>query len=220
MLLQVERGRRGGDPVAALFELGREDAQLARPDVELPFALPQTFGVDSCTLDLRLAIPQLLLQQRDPLLALEQLLLGLLDHLALRVEVGPDLLEATCPRLDLGGAARHRLAEQALAVGETPPGLLELVPLVGHYANHAVRIRPQGSASQNVFFHVGGLVVPLVLALAAVSPAQAPNPGCGGGKLVLSVSYHVANDVDTGVQGNNWAFDTYDRSVRVWRKGR
>ena len=63
-------------------------------------------------------------------------------------------------------------------------------------------------------------MVPLVLALAAVSPAQAPNPGCGGGKLVLSVSYHVANDVDTGVQGNNWAFDTYDRSVRVWRKAR
>jgi hypothetical protein len=37
--------------------------------------------------------------------------------------------------------------------------------------------------------------------------------------LVLSVSYHVVNDVDTGVEGNNWAFDTYDRSVRVWRQG-
>ena len=35
---------------------------------------------------------------------------------------------------------------------------------------------------------------------------------------MLSVAYHVVNDVDTGVQGNNWAFDTYDRSVRVWRK--
>jgi hypothetical protein len=44
--------------------------------------------------------------------------------------------------------------------------------------------------------------------------------GCGGGRLVLSVSYHVVNDVDTGVQGNNWAFDSYDRSVRVWRKAR
>jgi hypothetical protein len=36
--------------------------------------------------------------------------------------------------------------------------------------------------------------------------------------LVLSVSYRVVNDVDTGVRGNNWAFDTYRRSVRVWRK--
>ncbi len=62
-------------------------------------------------------------------------------------------------------------------------------------------------------------MVPLVLALAAASPAQPAKLGCGGGKLVLSVSYHVVNDVDTGVQGNNWAFDTYDRSVRVWRKG-
>ena len=63
-------------------------------------------------------------------------------------------------------------------------------------------------------------MVPMVLALAAASPAaQPPNLGCGGGKLVLSVSYHVVNDVDTGVQGNNWAFDTYDRTVRVWRKG-
>jgi hypothetical protein len=63
-------------------------------------------------------------------------------------------------------------------------------------------------------------VVPLVLALAAASPAQPAAQGCGAGKLVLSVSYHVVNDVDTGVQGNNWAFDTYDRAVRVWRKGR
>jgi hypothetical protein len=35
---------------------------------------------------------------------------------------------------------------------------------------------------------------------------------------VLSVSYRVQNDVDTGIKGNNWAFDTYTRSVRVWRK--
>jgi hypothetical protein len=27
----------------------------------------------------------------------------------------------------------------------------------------------------------------------------------------------VQNDVDTGVNGNTWAFDTYTRAVRVWR---
>src|SRR5205807_196161 len=77
----------------------------------------------------------------------------------------------------------------------------------------------EGSVVQSVFSNVGGLLLPVVLALAAVSPAQATsNLGCGGGTPVLSVSYHVVNDVDTGLQGNNWAFDTYDRSVRVWRK--
>ena len=64
---------------------------------------------------------------------------------------------------------------------------------------------------------MGGLLVTVVLALAVASPAQ-PNLGCGNGKLVLSVSYHVVNDVDTGVKGNSWAFDTYHRAVRVWRK--
>jgi hypothetical protein len=53
---------------------------------------------------------------------------------------------------------------------------------------------------------------------ADAAPAQV-NLGCGAGKLVLSVSYRVENDVDTGVKGNNWAFDTYTRTVRVWRKG-
>jgi hypothetical protein len=35
---------------------------------------------------------------------------------------------------------------------------------------------------------------------------------------VLSVHYRVLNDVDTGARGNNWAFDTYGRTVKVWRK--
>jgi hypothetical protein len=35
---------------------------------------------------------------------------------------------------------------------------------------------------------------------------------------VLDVSYRVQNDVDTGVKGNNWAFDSYTRTVRVSRK--
>jgi hypothetical protein len=61
------------------------------------------------------------------------------------------------------------------------------------------------------------------LALAALAPtlstaAGTKNLGCGGGKLVLGVHYHVLNDLDTGVRGNNWAFDGYFRNVRVWRK--
>jgi hypothetical protein len=61
------------------------------------------------------------------------------------------------------------------------------------------------------------------LALAAWVPtlstaAGTKNLGCGGGKLVLGVHYHVLNDLDTGVRGNNWAFDGYSRTVHVWRK--
>jgi hypothetical protein len=64
-----------------------------------------------------------------------------------------------------------------------------------------------------------GLLASAVLTLALASPAQAAtNLGCGPGKLVLNVTYHVENDVDTGVKGNNWAFDSYQRAVRVWRK--
>jgi hypothetical protein len=64
-----------------------------------------------------------------------------------------------------------------------------------------------------------GLLASAVLALALASPAQAvTNLGCGSGKLVLNVTYRVENDVDTGMRGNNWAFDTYKRTVRVWRK--
>jgi hypothetical protein len=56
---------------------------------------------------------------------------------------------------------------------------------------------------------MGGLLVPVVLAISL----------CGSGKPALAVSYGVQNDVDTGIQGNTWAFDTYTRTVRVWRKG-
>jgi hypothetical protein len=59
---------------------------------------------------------------------------------------------------------------------------------------------------------MGGLVASIVLALAATGPV------CGGGKPVIAVSYRVQNDVDTGIKGNNWAFDTYLRSVRVYRR--
>jgi hypothetical protein len=65
-----------------------------------------------------------------------------------------------------------------------------------------------------VYSCMGGLLVPVVLALAATG-----SPACGGNaKPVVSISYGVQNDVDTGVKGNTWAFDTYTRSVRVWRK--
>ena len=63
----------------------------------------------------------------------------------------------------------------------------------------------------------GTAVLGLVLASCAQAAPAPKNMGCGAGTLVLSVSYHVQNDIDTGVRGNNWAFDTYHRAVRTWR---
>jgi hypothetical protein len=42
---------------------------------------------------------------------------------------------------------------------------------------------------------------------------------CGKGRLVINVEQKVVNDVDSGTQGNFWAFDTYHRSIQVWRLG-
>ena len=61
-------------------------------------------------------------------------------------------------------------------------------------------------------------LVVLWLAVPAAAQTHATTLGCGSGKLVLDIHYSVANDLDTGVRGNNWAFDTYTRAVRVWRK--
>jgi hypothetical protein len=76
---------------------------------------------------------------------------------------------------------------------------------------------------KTVIFNMRGLVPALVAALALVSASGAANSianqGCGAGALVLNLHYRVLNDVDTGVRGNNWAFDTYTRRVKVWRKG-
>jgi hypothetical protein len=57
-----------------------------------------------------------------------------------------------------------------------------------------------------------------VAASAATTGNATTNLGCGSGKLVLNVHYRVLNDVDTGVRGNNWAFDSYTRTVAAWRK--
>jgi len=63
---------------------------------------------------------------------------------------------------------------------------------------------------------LAGLV--LAAATGASTGSATTNLGCGSGRLVLNVHYRVVNDIDTGIQGNNWAFDTYTRTARVWRK--
>src|SRR3989442_10974801 len=157
---------------------------------------------------------------RDASFAVGELGLRFLDELAARVEIRTDLLVAACSPVDLGRAPRDGLVEQPFAVGERLPGLPELVLLIRHSDNHDANASPQEPDLQRVYLYMGGLLASVVLALAATSPAQAaPNLGCGAGKLVLNVTYGVQNDVDTGIKGNNWAFDSYTRTVRVWRKG-
>lgn len=40
---------------------------------------------------------------------------------------------------------------------------------------------------------------------------------CPRGKLVINVTHKVVNDVDSGVAGNNWAVDNYNRHIQVWQ---
>ena len=89
--------------------------------------------------------------------------------------------------------------------------------------------RPILGAAQVSYFKRVSLMVKILipaaltllwLAVPAAASTGTPNLGCGAGTLVLNVRYIVENDLDTGTRGNNWAFDTYSRTVRVWRKAR
>ena len=37
-------------------------------------------------------------------------------------------------------------------------------------------------------------------------------------KQVINVTQKVENSVDSGVAGNNWAFDDYNRSIQLWEQ--
>jgi hypothetical protein len=223
VLVRLERRRRGREPLATLLELGRERPQLARAEVEL--ALTRTHALDLClrAKHVLLAVAQLLQREREAPLPFRELSLGLLDELRTRVQVGGDLVEAARAGVDFRGLTIQRVPELPFVLGERRPGLCELVLLFGHDLHHDVAIRAQECDLQSIYFDMRGLFVPAALAFVFVSssvaaPLPPRNLGCGAGKLVLNVTYRVLNDVDTGVEGNNWAFDNYLRTVRVWRK--
>jgi hypothetical protein len=69
------------------------------------------------------------------------------------------------------------------------------------------------------FFAAALAALALAAPSAYASTPSTKNLGCGAGKVVLNLRYHVVSDVDTGVKGNNWAFDNYLRVLRVVRKG-
>lgn len=37
-----------------------------------------------------------------------------------------------------------------------------------------------------------------------------------GGTLIIDITQTVVNDIDSGIGGNYWAYDNYDRYIRVW----
>lgn len=71
------------------------------------------------------------------------------------------------------------------------------------------------------------VIVSLSLSISGVALAAAPKLNweaqlkpslCGAsGKPIISVHQKVLNDVDSGTGGNNWAFDNYEREIKVWR---
>ena len=119
--------------VVATLEGGeRTRAQFACLPVELEGLQAQPLDLTLGALDLGAAVLELLLTERQTPLAFDEVLLGVLDQLPARVEIGCDLVEAPCARVDLRRPAGHRLLHQALPFGERLPGLLELVPLFRH----------------------------------------------------------------------------------------
>ena len=131
-LLRLERGGRSRDPVTPLLQLGREHTQLARLPVELEGLQAQPLDLALGPLDLGAAVLELLFTERQPPLPFDEFLLGVLDQLPPCIEIRGDLVEATCPCVDLARAPGHGLLQQALPFGERLPGLLELVALFGH----------------------------------------------------------------------------------------
>ncbi len=60
-----------------------------------------------------------------------------------------------------------------------------------------------------------------LVALAATDTATGADnrPACGGGKMIVNVTYGLSNDYDSGVAGNAWANDTIDRHLQVFDLG-
>ncbi len=64
------------------------------------------------------------------------------------------------------------------------------------------------------------LVAATALAVAAGAFAGSNNrDSCGGGKLIVNVTYGLSNDYDSGVAGNAWANDTIHRHLQVFDQG-
>lgn len=60
----------------------------------------------------------------------------------------------------------------------------------------------------------------LVALVASTAAAGANNrPACGGGKMIVNVTYGLYNDYDSGVAGNAWANDTINRHLQVFDLG-
>lgn len=49
--------------------------------------------------------------------------------------------------------------------------------------------------------------------------SQLNNGECPAGKMVLNVTHAVTNDLDSGVNGNWWATDNYNKHIQVWETG-
>ena len=60
-----------------------------------------------------------------------------------------------------------------------------------------------------------------LVALGAAGAATSANnrPACGGGKMIVNVTYGLYNDYDSGVGGNAWANDTINRHLQVYDQG-
>lgn len=86
----------------------------------------------------------------------------------------------------------------------------------------ALFVYKKGESMKKVYFGLVPLVVLLSTLFLAVPGASAKTSGfsCGAtAGLVINVTEKVKNDADSGTSGDNWALDTYKRTIKIWNMG-
>ncbi len=83
--------------------------------------------------------------------------------------------------------------------------------IIGITLSIAIALAMTGAAAASDG-HTGARSAFLKAAATELSPKA-----CGGGTLVVNVEQKVLNDADSGVAGNVWAFDRYERHIKVWQ---
>jgi hypothetical protein len=83
--------------------------------------------------------------------------------------------------------------------------------------------RPSSTGGDQLRKFFSASTIALVIAVLGASSVAAYGghnlsaAACGGGRLVINVTMKVVNDADSGVGGNSWATDSYNRHLKVWQ---
>ena len=66
---------------------------------------------------------------------------------------------------------------------------------------------------------LAALVVPFCVGQALAAPVEHFGQCHGSGRPIINVVQRIQNDIDSGVNGNYWAYDDLRRHIQVWQTG-